>query len=261
MKILTRTPGLFGLLIMLTVGWPGLQGAAIAADCDPPPSGIVAWWPGEGNANDIIGTNNGVLDGGVAYAPGEVGQAFSFAGTSGYVFVPASSDLNVGLGSGLTVEGWIETPTTNDSQIIVEWQSALVTGGVHMQTGTGSGGNPSAGALYANLMDTSGGSHMIWSSPGVLVANQFQHIALTYDETSGLGTLYVNGSVVAQSVWACLRRRRAMIFIWECGWAVRSSIRDCWMKSVFTTVPWLPTKLPPFTKPAAQANVQRRRRR
>ncbi|MGA2244785.1 MAG: LamG-like jellyroll fold domain-containing protein [Verrucomicrobiota bacterium] len=184
---------------MITVGRPGLQEAVVASNCDPPPSGIVAWWPGEGNATDTIGTNNAVLDGGVTYAPGEVGQAFSFAGTSGYVFVPASSELNVGLGGGLTVEGWIETPTTNVSQIIVEWQSALVAGGVHMQTGTGSGGDTSAGALYANLMDTGGGSHMIWSSPGVLVANQFQHIALTYDETSGLGTLYVNGTLVAQS--------------------------------------------------------------
>jgi hypothetical protein len=31
------------------------------AQCDPPPSGIVAWWPGEGNANDLVGSNNGTL--------------------------------------------------------------------------------------------------------------------------------------------------------------------------------------------------------
>ena len=29
--------------------------------CDPAPSGLVDWWPGEGNANDIVGTNNGTL--------------------------------------------------------------------------------------------------------------------------------------------------------------------------------------------------------
>src|ERR1035437_6588072 len=58
---------------------------ALAADCVPSPSGLVAWWPGEGNAHDITGTNNGVLEGGVAFAAGEVGQAFSFNGVSSMV--------------------------------------------------------------------------------------------------------------------------------------------------------------------------------
>ena len=29
--------------------------ATVHASCTPPPSGIVAWWPGEGNTTDIIG--------------------------------------------------------------------------------------------------------------------------------------------------------------------------------------------------------------
>src|SRR2546429_328391 len=35
-----------------------------AAPCSPPASGIVGWWPGDGNANDLIGTNTGSLLGG-----------------------------------------------------------------------------------------------------------------------------------------------------------------------------------------------------
>src|SRR5437016_1327803 len=46
--------------------------------CVAPPSGLVGWWPGEGNAKDIIGTNNGVLVNGTTFAAGVVGQAFSF---------------------------------------------------------------------------------------------------------------------------------------------------------------------------------------
>lgn len=65
--------------------------AVRAASCDPPPSGIVGWWPAEGNANDIIGTNNGTLMGGAtANAPGVVGSAFQFDGTNGYVQIPDS---------------------------------------------------------------------------------------------------------------------------------------------------------------------------
>jgi hypothetical protein len=78
---------------------------ARAASCDPPPSGIVGWWPGEGNANDIIGTNNGILMGGAtANAPGVVGSAFQFDGTNGYVQFPDSPVFHP---TNLTVEAWI----------------------------------------------------------------------------------------------------------------------------------------------------------
>jgi hypothetical protein len=29
-----------------------------AIACAPPPSGLVSWWPGDGNYNDIIGRNS-----------------------------------------------------------------------------------------------------------------------------------------------------------------------------------------------------------
>lgn len=79
--------------------------AARASSCDPPPSGLVGWWPGDGNANDIIGTNNGVLMGGAtANAPGVVGTAFQFDGTNGYVQIPDSPVFHP---ANLTVECWV----------------------------------------------------------------------------------------------------------------------------------------------------------
>ncbi len=50
-----------------------------------PPPGLVAWWPGEGNAQDIVGGNDGELVGGVSFAPGLVGRAFRFDGVTGCV--------------------------------------------------------------------------------------------------------------------------------------------------------------------------------
>ena len=32
--------------------------------CAQPPAGLVSWWPGEENADDIQGGNNGMLQGG-----------------------------------------------------------------------------------------------------------------------------------------------------------------------------------------------------
>ena len=56
--------------------------------CTPPPPNMAAWWPAEGNANNIHNiTNSGTLQGGVTFAPGKVGQAFTFDGT-GAVNIP-----------------------------------------------------------------------------------------------------------------------------------------------------------------------------
>ena len=56
--------------------------------CVQPPAGLVSWWPGEGNANDIVGSNHGTLQNGATFAAGMVGQAFSFDGIDDYVRFP-----------------------------------------------------------------------------------------------------------------------------------------------------------------------------
>ena len=48
-----------------------------------------------------------------------------------------------------------------------------------------------------NLRDTLGASHVIASPSGSVSVNGFQHLALTYDQTSGLCVLYTNGIPVA----------------------------------------------------------------
>ena len=39
----------------------------------------VGWWPGDGNPNDITGSNHGTLVNGATFAAGLVGQAFCTA--------------------------------------------------------------------------------------------------------------------------------------------------------------------------------------
>src|SRR2546430_14268349 len=46
--------------------------------CSAPPSGMLGWWPGDGNAKDIQSGNNGQLKNGTSFATGEVGKSFSF---------------------------------------------------------------------------------------------------------------------------------------------------------------------------------------
>jgi hypothetical protein len=47
---------------------------------------LVDWWPGQGNTLDVVGTNNGIIDGNVTYASGSWGEAFDFPGFA-YILV------------------------------------------------------------------------------------------------------------------------------------------------------------------------------
>ncbi|MBE0544962.1 MAG: immunoglobulin domain-containing protein [Verrucomicrobia bacterium] len=77
--------------------------------CAPPASGLVSWWPGAGNALDIVGGNNGVLTGHTAYAVGKVGQGFVFDGNTDAVVLgnPASLRLQT-----FTIEAWVRRAST-----------------------------------------------------------------------------------------------------------------------------------------------------
>ena len=58
-----------------------------------PPDGVVSWWPGDGNANDIMDGNHGTLTG--DFAERLVGEAFSLDGTGDLVLVLDSANLNI----------------------------------------------------------------------------------------------------------------------------------------------------------------------
>jgi hypothetical protein len=166
---------------------------------------LIGWWRGEGNTLDNTGYHNGVADGALYYAAGEVGQSFLFpSGQLADVHVPNDGGLNVGGGGGFTVEAWVNPSDLTNARPIVEWMGSPY--GVRFYTSVAAPGGNGPGCLYADLIDTSGVAHKIASPttpPNPLVAvNRFQHVALTFDKSSGLTTLYLNGVPVAQQTFA-----------------------------------------------------------
>ena len=79
-----------------------------------------------------------------------------------------------------------------------EWNTGGPTIGTHFWISAGASPNPGGpGCLYANLVDTGGNSHIFASPLNLIVSNLFQHVALTYNNASGVATLYYNGASVA----------------------------------------------------------------
>jgi hypothetical protein len=73
--------------------------------CFESPAGLVSWWPGDGNAEDIQGTNDGMLINGASFAGGKVGQAFSFDGTNRVVASTAALPI---FNSDRTMALWVK---------------------------------------------------------------------------------------------------------------------------------------------------------
>jgi len=63
-----------------------------ASTCIEPPSGLVSWWPGDTNKDDLSGLNNPNAESAVTLVPGEVLHGFSL-GTNGYLQVAPSESL------------------------------------------------------------------------------------------------------------------------------------------------------------------------
>ena len=167
--------------------------------------GIAGWWRAENNsANDSINGNNGTLMNGTGFAGGEVGTAFNLNGANNYVVAkPASpSNLDVGAGSGFTLEGWINPTGFSVNKILFEYERALGTAdsadiGILMLIQSAS----LSGSLYINIIDNTPthDSHQLATSANQVVTGVWQHVAATYDKASGLADLYINGVMMAQA--------------------------------------------------------------
>jgi subtilisin-like proprotein convertase family protein len=154
---------------------------------------IVSFWRGEGDAVDNVSAANGTVYGPATFAPGLVGQAFSFNGGSGGFNVPDVSVLAIT--NSITVEGWIYVP-----------QPPSVPGMVLFRGDARGGFDP----YYLSVEPSSGGGSLnfiivnpanISASVSVRVPlNAWTHVAATLDGNSGTMRLYTNGVVGNQIV-------------------------------------------------------------
>jgi phospholipase/lecithinase/hemolysin len=157
------------------------------------PAGLSDWWPGEGNANDSVGTNNGTLVGGVTFAPGEVGQAFSLNGVDAYVNFGSAPSFAV---QDFTLDAWVSVdPAQNTGERRVLSRDDVPDNLRQMYCLKSS--SSAGGDGHARLEILKDGVFTAVTAPSPLAAG-FHHLAGT--RSGNVLTLYVDGVWVASTV-------------------------------------------------------------
>jgi Concanavalin A-like lectin/glucanases superfamily len=180
---------------------------ARAQTCYPAPDGLVGWWPGDGNANDIASTNNGTLEAGATDdTPGINGDAFLFNGND-YVSIPDSPALHP---ANLTIEAWVrcdllDTPSDNSypgQQYIIFHQNA------QFENFEGFDLAKDRRPVYIATNDTwcfevtsTSGNNVFLESITLVQTNVWYHLAGVYGSVGGSNyiQLYVNGVLEGQT--------------------------------------------------------------
>lgn len=164
--------------------------------CSGAPAGIISWWPGEGNAQDIVSQHDGTLQNGATFGTGTVGQAFSLDGIDDAILVDNNAALNP---ASITVEAWVNpnsVPAGAIAPVVTKW-----------------GFDATIDSYYLALLESGGVVRVLGAigdgasgdpgfSGGTVALNTWNHIAMTYDAASGQNVLYLNGVSVSQRVRA-----------------------------------------------------------
>ena len=211
------SPGLYLLQLSatdrITAAVSDLMEVHVANSSITAPSGVVAWWTGNGHARDRIGGHDLRFLNHPGFAAGRVLQALDFDGKA-YASAAASPSLDVGQSSaGFSIEFWIKNRLLGNNHPLVGW-AANGTVGVQVVTANGFGTT----YLQANIRDTIGGDHIV-NGPAIAASlGQWLHIGLSFERSTGTARLYYNGVLVTSANLGA-------------GWAPQTS-HDLWLGSL-----------------------------
>jgi hypothetical protein len=155
---------------------------------------LVAHWPLDGNAKDLLGNHDGAESGvifGVEGAANHTGTAAEFNGSNSTITVPFDSAMNP---ESFTLSMWVNADSTNGFASPVTSRDDTPTSVHGYLVYNDNRGN-------WNFWTGTGGPSGAWNqmSGGKVEIGSWTHIAVSYDDGSQTKKLYVNGSLASSN--------------------------------------------------------------
>ncbi|MBI4544769.1 MAG: PKD domain-containing protein [Gemmatimonadetes bacterium] len=186
---------------MYAAGSSGTCQGSGSGPCLARPSNLFAWWPAEGNFDEVVAGRNGSSVNGVAFAPGKVGQAFSFNGTN---HVSVADEPVWTLGSrAFTIELWVKLNRPaqgRDAFIAHDEGPGELNKWIFWQDVRGHQGfspGPPGPALRFHINSPTMDPQDPVQAPWVPVTGRWYHVAVT--RSGSTYVLYIDGVRVADS--------------------------------------------------------------
>jgi hypothetical protein len=165
--------------------------------CTSTPAGLVAWWPGEGTADDAVGTNDGSPENGVGFVPGKIGLAFSFDGVDDVVRVP--NDPSLDPDGSFSFSAWIlPGEFVGEVGLLEKWGDASDWAGNRAYDLAIFDDGRIRFGLADGQQQSNGLFHVLDSPAGVAPAAAWRNIAWVYDQPTGTRRIYADGLLVTE---------------------------------------------------------------
>ncbi|MDB6059453.1 MAG: C-terminal target protein, partial [Verrucomicrobiales bacterium] len=153
--------------------------------CTPAPNGLLAWWSGDGGTN-LAGWYSLVATNGATNGFGIDGRAFLLNGVDQYWYAADSVAFRP---TNVTIECWVNFAAVTSLEVIAGkpyGSGNLDSYQIWLQNGQLRGGISTTGGFSA-LASYS------WTPP----VSSWHHVGYTYNQATALGTLFLDGVVVA----------------------------------------------------------------
>jgi hypothetical protein len=168
-----------------------------------PTNGLVAYYPFNGNANDVsVNANNGINNGATLTTDrfGNVDSAYFFNGSTEYINVPSSNTLNFQTNNSFTLSYWINATSINTSKVNVIINKQIGAG-----TSSQDGWNSNVEFNRASNLRIQNAPSTVFCDPssnaGAISNLTNYHITQVFQ--NGTSSIYINGIQVSTSA-GCL---------------------------------------------------------